>query len=83
MSNDNFDRLENKLDKIQDSLSNVDKILAVNTESLITHIKRTNLLEERLERELKPVTTHVERVNGILKFVLFLVAISGLIKLIG
>ena len=48
MNNDN-DRLENKIDKVQETLASIDKTLAVNTESLVTHIKRTNLLESRLE----------------------------------
>lgn len=78
---DNFNRLENKVDKIQDSIASIDKTLAVNTESLLVHIRRTNLLEKRLERfesDMKPVEQHVERVNGIIKFLLFIAAISGL-----
>jgi uncharacterized ion transporter superfamily protein YfcC len=74
-----LDRLEDKVDKIQESLASIDKTLAVNTESLIVHIKRTNILEANL----KPVEKHVERVNGIVKFLLFLGGTAGLIKLIG
>lgn len=49
------EKLDEKLDKVSERLNSIDITLAVNTESLVEHIKRTNLLEA----ELKPVSKHV------------------------
>ena len=63
-----------KLDEIVKSIHNIDKTLAVNTAQLTEHIKRTNLLEARMEK----VDTHVNMVNGIVKFILALAATKAL-----
>lgn len=77
-----IDAVDEKLDKITEHLSSIDVTLAVNTESLVTHVKRTNLLEA----ELKPVTKHVAMVEGIFKAIgvvgSMAAFIVGLIKLI-
>lgn len=55
----------NKLDKIIERLNSIDVTLAVNTESLKDHIKRTELIEQ----DLKPVKKHIAMVEGALKFI--------------
>ena len=63
-------RLEAKLDKLDERLDSVDLILVRNTGSLEEHMRRRQLAEEAIDilrRELKPVQTHVARVDGGLK----------------
>lgn len=63
------DKVERKLDKIDTTLDDLQKISAVNaaqlqenTESLVEHIKRTNLLEDE-QRALRAKTNDV--MNGV------------------
>jgi hypothetical protein len=73
-----MDRYEEKLDKITEQISEINITLARNTVSLEEHIKRTNILENKLE----PVEKHVVMVNGVIKFLLGLAALSALFKLL-
>jgi hypothetical protein len=75
MSNDSskFDKIEMKLDGISDDITEIKVIMARNTMSLEEHIKRTNILEEKLE----PVEAHVLKVEGATQFVLITVKILG------
>jgi hypothetical protein len=90
MSQDKFDRLESKIDKLDERLDVITVVLERNTGSLETHIKRTNLLEERLmkidDEEIKPIQKHVALVSngfkGIVWFCSIITAIaSGLLLL--
>ena len=56
-------RIEDKLDKIVDHISNIDTTLAKQSVILDEHIKRTELLEKKLE----PVERHVTIVNALVK----------------
>lgn len=58
-------KLIKDVDQIKRSLANVDKTLALQHLSLVEHIKRTELLEKKLE----PVEEHVSQVRGIVKFI--------------
>lgn len=69
-----IDKIQNKIEIISQSLQNIDKTLAVNTALLDEHIKRTELLETRMQK----VDTHVNMVNGIVKFILALAATKAL-----
>ena len=68
-------RLIKDVDHIKRSLANVDKTLALNTQSLIEHVKRTNQLEEKL----LPVEKHVEQVRGVGKFIVYLSLLATII----
>lgn len=64
MSDDKrLERIEIKIDDINDHLGSINVILGQQHESLKFHIKRTNLLEA----ELKPIRRHIDMVNGALK----------------
>lgn len=52
------------IDHIKRTLFSMDKTLALQQQSLDQHIKRTDLLEQKLE----PVEKHVDQVQGIMKF---------------
>ena len=69
---DEFNRLHNKVDKIDDKLDNIDTHLAIYNEQLKIHIKRTELLEE----DVKPIKKHVAYVGAAFKIVGTAAAIS-------
>jgi len=68
-------RLVKDVDQIKRSLANVDKTLALQHVSLAEHIRRTTLLEQKLE----PVEKHVEQVRGVFKFIGWLLAALGVL----
>ncbi len=73
-----LDRLFEKIEKIDDRLSNIDLSLVRNTISLEEHVKRTNILEE----EIRPIKKHVLMVEAIFKLIGVLsVCISVFVKL--
>ena len=86
--NDKLGKLDVKLDKIEEHLSNIDITLVKQHEQLAHHIYRTSLAEQNLDilrQEIKPVQKHVEVVNTTLK-VLGAVAsvvtfVAGILKL--
>ena len=60
-------RLEDKLDKIVDDISEIMQTMAANTSSLEEHIRRTDIAESRIndvELELTPLKAHVAFVKG-------------------
>ena len=57
------DRLEDKLDKLNQCLSSVDKTLVEQHISFKEHMRRTSLLEDAIH----PLVKNSERVKGILK----------------
>lgn len=76
-------KLEDKIDSIADRINNIDITLGKQSVILEEHIRRTNLLEEKLA----PIEKHVYMVNGALKVIGFLAIclgiIEGVLKLIG
>jgi len=73
---DKFQRLESKLDTLSDKLVDIDKTLVRNTVSLEDHVRRTNLLEEKLA----PVERHVAMIQGIVKFIALMGVLLGIAK---
>ncbi len=59
MSDDRLERIENKLDKVVDEIGIIKTTLAVNTDSLVHHIKRTDLLQT----EMGPMRDHLAQAN--------------------
>lgn len=53
-------KYDERLAAIERSVANIDKTLAINTEHLSEHMRRTELLET----ELRPVTKHVQKMQG-------------------
>jgi hypothetical protein len=64
MTEERFDRIENKLDHLIDKVSAIDVTMAKNTVSLSEHIYRTDLLE----KQLAPVTRRMDMVKGVIGF---------------
>lgn len=68
-----MDRFDEKLDKIVEQIIEINMTMAKNTASLDEHIRRTNILEEKLE----PVEKHVLMVNSITKFLITLTGLAA------
>ncbi len=71
-------RLEDKIDKIDSRLDNVDITLAKQSVVLEVHVKRTNLLEEAI----KPLSVHVSMINGALKLLGVLAMVAAIVEAI-
>lgn len=64
--------LETRLTAVENTLHSIDKTLAINTEHLAVHIKRTAILEQ----ELRPVSKHVQQMQGAAKLLGILALIA-------
>ena len=63
--------IDDKLEEIKTHLSNIDITLVRNTVSLETHVKRTEMAEDRItqvEKDIKPLQKHMSEINGVLRF---------------
>lgn len=69
---------DDKIDKIVEKISNIDVTLAKQSVILEEHVRRTNLLEQKIE----PIENHVAMVNGALKLLGVLAMIFGLVEVI-
>ena len=73
-----LERVEQKLEGIQESIRSIDTTLIKQHASLEEHIRRTALNERSIERihtEVRPIQAHVDRVDGALK----LLGLTGLL----
>ncbi len=86
--------LYKKVENVDQRLISIDKTLDRNTTQLEVHIKRSDQLEaivtslkDKTEAELKPITKHVNMIEGALKLLGVLSVViglmSGLAKLFG
>lgn len=69
-------RIEEKLDKVADHIADINTTIAKQEVSLDEHIRRTNLLEEKVA----PLEKHVSMVNGVIKFIVLLSAIAAIVE---
>ena len=71
-----LEKIDIKVDKLDDHLDRVDKTLVRQEANLAEHMRRTELLESQhdlLVKELLPVKTHVEQVKISMKLLAFLI----------
>lgn len=71
-----LERIEAKLDHLIERVSVIDTTMAVNTNSLVEHVKRTNLLQEKEELNTKFRLMSF----GVVKFLGLLAVVGGLIE---
>ena len=77
MSDDNrLERIENKIDKLDDGVSELKVVAAGNLESLKAHMQRTLLLEQIV----LPIEKKYQQVIGIGKFVGFVALVAGIVE---
>lgn len=78
-----MERIHTKLDRIEDRLDKIEVTLAVNTQSLQEHMKRTQILEE----QVIPLKRANDMWNGAYKLIIVLGTVLGLLvgaaKLLG
>lgn len=75
---DRLERIENKLDKVVDQIGEINETTTKQQVSLDYHIKRTDLLEKKLE----PVEEHVQLVSALFKIIGGLAVVAGIISVI-
>jgi hypothetical protein len=72
-----------KIDYIVENIGAINKTLEFQSQQLQEHIKRTQMLEARLE----PIEDHVKFIQGLFKIVVYLApvcgALAGLLRLLG
>lgn len=79
---DLLDKMYDKQDKILEDIGEIKVTLAAQHESLKAHMKRTALNEENikmLREEVKPLSKHMNMINGIAKFITLLGVIVGIV----
>jgi hypothetical protein len=67
-------KLNEDITEIKTTLARMDVTLEKNTESLIEHVARTKLLEERV----RPIEVHVAGVHGVMKFIGIVATLLGI-----
>lgn len=72
-SNNKLNRIEDKIDKISDSIGSINITLAKQHQSLDEHMRRTELLEKIVE----PIEKHVTMINGFIKLVILLATVAA------
>jgi Skp family chaperone for outer membrane proteins len=80
-----LEKIDARLEKGDDRLDSIDKTGSANAAVLAEHVKRSNLLEEKMESdrksvstELAPIKTHVTQVKFVMKILGALAAAGGL-----
>ncbi len=66
---------DHKLDQINERLHSIDKTMALNTQQLAEHMRRTELLE----KEMAPVAKHVQQMQGAAKLLGILAVIATIV----
>lgn len=85
MNDKKLDIISEKIDNLDIKLNDIDKTLAVNTQSLQEHMRRTQLAEQSIEKladQIVPVQAHINKVNGMLMFIGLSASIAGTIAAI-
>lgn len=81
-----FQKLEDKLDRLDSRLDNVERIMERNTASLQEHMKRSDLLEAYVQKEMEPIKAHVALVamgsRGVFWFCGVVAGIAGFIYIL-
>jgi hypothetical protein len=72
----NPNRILDKLDAMDAKLHSIDKTLVKQEENLAEHMRRTKLLEDKLQ----PVEDHVKYMHGALKLLIVVSIVFGIMK---
>jgi len=70
--------VQSALNKIEDKLSSIDNTLVRQEENLKEHMRRTDILE----KEFKPVKSHVDQVRGAGKLIALASLIAGIVSVL-
>lgn len=75
-------RIADSLDEVKKDISAIKVLDAVQNEQLMVHMKRSDLLEKRVEQvdsRIQPIEAHVHQVSGMIKLVAGIAAVAGLL----
>lgn len=72
MADDKLGRIEDKIGKIENHLQKQEVSLARLTVSVEHHVKRTDLLEDKYQADIKPLKEHDNLLSAAFKIVVFL-----------
>ncbi len=80
-----MDKIHSKLDAIQSDITDMKITLAVQAQQLGEHMKRSDLLEQRVEQvdsDVQPIKEHIIFLKGLAKLVGLSTAILAIVKLL-
>ena len=72
-----FNKVDEKLDKIDTSLDDIKNVQIAQAKDIEHHVTRTNELQDIVT----PLQQNYQQAVGILKFILFIAACEGIIKI--
>ena len=78
---DNWDKIDKRLDRIAGILREMEKTLIKQAYQLEEHMRRTEINETAIDKlftSLVPIQVHVNRLDGIIRFVGFVSLLVGL-----
>ena len=73
---DRMIRVEDKIDRIVDKIGSIDVTLAAQHESLVHHIRRTDILESKID----PIVKRLDMAEGALKLLGAFLIVIGVIE---
>lgn len=74
-----LERIEKKLDDSNEHLASIDVTLGAQHQSLVYHIKRSDMLEAKIV----PIEKHVAMMNGALKLLGVIATMVGILHMLG
>lgn len=77
-----IEKVLEKLDKIAEDIAEIKVMDAIQNEQLREHMRRSDLLEKRVEQvdaKVEPIEAHVHQVSGMIKLVAGIAAVAGLL----
>lgn len=72
---DRLMRIEEKVDQVSEKIGEINSTLSAQHVSLKEHIRRTNILEKKIE----PIEKHVNMVSGIVKLIMIVSALAAIV----
>lgn len=75
---DQLDKIEGKIDKLDERLDRVENVQIAMSKDLSYHIKRTDILE----KQLLPIRNKHQQMVGVLKLLGWVAAIAGVVEVI-
>lgn len=72
---DRLMRIEEKVDQVSEKIGEINSTLSAQHVSLKEHIRRTNILEKKIE----PIEKHVNMVSGIVKLIMIASAVAAIV----
>lgn len=75
INEDRLMRIEDKVDQVSEKLGEINVTLSAQHVSLKEHIRRTNILEKKIE----PIEKHVTMIQGIAKLIILASAVAAIV----